>query len=194
MSNWKKIGECGVDSGTIMIVDPCYVLPDKETDKPKYTYDEFLKAYLKGVERSPGESEESFISRKNEAYSKTLSFGDGVISPTQYGDGCYPVYALYEDKKSNRPSALMIDFTGSTCEGCGGIVSDSNELNECENVGSCCTSCGEPTCEGDCTDCECDCGCTKDSEDQHAQCDDCDNGIHWDENKKIYVDYEEDKE
>lgn len=41
--------------------------------------------------------------------------------------------------------------------------------------------------------CHCDCGCTKETDEIQTdqQCDDCDNGIHWDEIKKKYVTYEE---
>ncbi len=40
--------------------------------------------------------------------------------------------------------------------------------------------------------CHCDCGCTKQDDDMSGsplQCDDCDNGTHWDEKKCTYVDY-----
>ncbi len=40
--------------------------------------------------------------------------------------------------------------------------------------------------------CCCDCECQKDTNELEAeQCDDCDNGIHWDKINKVYVDYEE---
>ena len=45
--------------------------------------------------------------------------------------------------------------------------------------------------------CNCDCDCRKEMNgavDPYSsldQCDDCDNGIHWDEIKKIYVNYED---
>jgi hypothetical protein len=42
--------------------------------------------------------------------------------------------------------------------------------------------------------CECDCGCTKQDDTASGdpkQCDDCDNGIHWDGVKGRYVQYED---
>ena len=42
--------------------------------------------------------------------------------------------------------------------------------------------------------CNCDCGCTKRDDDMSGnplQCDDCDNGIHWDEKNHRYVEYGE---
>ena len=38
--------------------------------------------------------------------------------------------------------------------------------------------------------CNCDCDCSKDNDREQSQCDDCDNGIHWDGIKGKYVDYE----
>ena len=45
--------------------------------------------------------------------------------------------------------------------------------------------------------CDCDCECSKEMKDARNpgtslnQCDDCDNGIHWDRIRKIYVNYED---
>lgn len=43
--------------------------------------------------------------------------------------------------------------------------------------------------------CNCDCECSKETNeefvDRDTQCDDCDNGIHWDNIRKKYVNYEE---
>lgn len=41
--------------------------------------------------------------------------------------------------------------------------------------------------------CNCDCDCSKENDRENSQCDDCDNGIHWDEIHKIYVNYEDDE-
>ena len=38
-----KIGECSVDSGQIMIIDPCYVLHQKDHETP--TYEDLLDVY-----------------------------------------------------------------------------------------------------------------------------------------------------
>ena len=39
--------------------------------------------------------------------------------------------------------------------------------------------------------CVCDCGCFKENDRADDQCDDCDNGTHWDGIKHAYVNYEE---
>jgi len=41
--------------------------------------------------------------------------------------------------------------------------------------------------------CNCDCECSKENDREHEQCDDCDNGIHWDGLRKRYVNYEEEE-
>ena len=38
--------------------------------------------------------------------------------------------------------------------------------------------------------CGCDCGCLKENDIEHEQCNDCDNGIHYDEIRKKYLGYE----
>lgn len=85
-TKWIKIGECAVDSGTIMLVDPCYVLPDKEgdvvTDKD-YTYDKFLDDI----------GSDNF----KQILAKGVG-GSGVITSSGFGDGCYPVYAKISDE------------------------------------------------------------------------------------------------
>lgn len=93
MSAWVKIGECGVDSGQIMIVDPCYVLVDDDREeKNGYTYRELLEEWNK-VDWRP----------------LHLNVQDGVVVSSGYGDGLYPVYAKYKD---GRVSAVKIDFIG----------------------------------------------------------------------------------
>lgn len=97
---WVKIGMCGVDSGTLMIVDPCYVLPDKigevATEK-SYTYDKFLDDI------------------GGDQFKQILASGiggTGVISSTGFGDGNYPVYAKIVDEGDfgKRVKELKIKF------------------------------------------------------------------------------------
>jgi len=38
--------------------------------------------------------------------------------------------------------------------------------------------------------CSCDCECKKESDREGEQCDDCDNSIHYDTIRNVYVDYE----
>ena len=69
-----KIGECGVDSGTLMIGDPCYCFDDEDRDA---VFSE-IGTGLFGTAHLP--------------------FGTGVVSSTGNGDGVYAVFvATVED-------------------------------------------------------------------------------------------------
>jgi hypothetical protein len=90
------VGYVPVDSGQIIITDPCYVLPS-EDDAPGITYEQVcnaLKETKAGVFSRPHESTED----------KYL----GVVSRTGMGDGVYPVYV---QMKGERVARLIIDFS-----------------------------------------------------------------------------------
>ena len=85
------IGRIGVDSGQIMICDPCYINSHwsnnefdagapRQKDNFSFSYDGACNATLQeGVARSGGE----------------LGRGLGVASSTAYGDGVYEVYQIW---------------------------------------------------------------------------------------------------
>jgi hypothetical protein len=99
------IGHVAVDSGQIMIADPCYIEagfnnqfdPDTKNqgEQPKYemNYDGCCNATL---------SKRGFGQLGNE-YTEML----GLACGTLYGDGVYPVYA---EMKDGRVKSLTIDF------------------------------------------------------------------------------------
>ena len=112
MHDGQQIGECAVDSGQIMIIDPCYVLPDEEREMeevlnedtgcmeevPKrhtVNYNQLLK--IRGyVPENTSEMKKNFH-----------EYQSGIVCDTLYGDGSYPVYATYE---GSRIRTLTIDF------------------------------------------------------------------------------------
>ena len=71
---FKAKGFCGVDSGMLIIIDPCYILGK---DKKK-TYDDVMKV----VEKSPDK--------------EVIPFEYGVIVHTGLGDGTYDVETIEE--------------------------------------------------------------------------------------------------
>ena len=81
---WKLEGQCGVDSGQMMLVDPCYVLNKKD-------YEAMLKH------------------RNKVGNMNACNFKKGLISNTWAGDGNYHVYS--QKDKDGRVERLMIDFT-----------------------------------------------------------------------------------
>lgn len=78
-TGWKKLGVVGVDSGTLMITDPCYITDDRWTGKDydKELLDEGWK-FFKQVKNSHGV--------------KT-----SVIFSSGFGDGSYKVWGYFEN-------------------------------------------------------------------------------------------------
>lgn len=100
-SDWRKVGEISVDSGQIIIIDPCYL--------SSWKHGEFNVSRYQAEPIS--ESENSY----DEACRVTLNSVCGEIhrdlgfaSSTLYGDGVYNVYARFQ---GNRVAQLTIDFT-----------------------------------------------------------------------------------
>lgn len=91
MENKVLIGHVHVDSGCVMIGDPCYSLPG-QGEKPPVVYQDFLAAMDKA-------------DTKDETHAETNA---AVFSSTKYGDGSYPVYAVFDG--GNRPCRLIIEF------------------------------------------------------------------------------------
>jgi hypothetical protein len=86
----KVIGYCGVDSGQILLIDPCYVWPDDFMvygDATGGNYDAACRITL--GDNGAGE------------------IAGGVVTSTAYGDGSYPVTATYRGK---RIVSITIDF------------------------------------------------------------------------------------
>ncbi len=89
------LGHAAVDSGQLIIVDPCYVQDGLD-------YEAVCKVTLEAPrDRQGGEYLASGIA------------GRGVVTSTGIGDGNYPVYAEVEDLGDwgERVTSVTIDFT-----------------------------------------------------------------------------------
>lgn len=95
LGKWELIGRCGVDSGQLMIVDPCYLddfVNNNSTDEivnGNFCYSGAC-AETVGVEHSGGQL-------RNKIGAEV-----GVVFASGYGDGCYSVYA-----KKNKEGRVM---------------------------------------------------------------------------------------
>jgi hypothetical protein len=92
---WEKIGVVGIDSGNLILGDPCYWLKDADYNKlfpidGEWTYQTRQLKYDKGHD------------------------GKGVITTTGYGDGEYPVYVKYN--KEGRVAEIRVKFMGTYTE------------------------------------------------------------------------------
>ena len=92
----ELVGYIGVDSGQVMIVDPCYLNSYDPQDNAEWDLDKNKGTF----------SYQGFCH-------KTLSDNVGqlnlaVVSSTGYGDGSYPVYA--ETNEDGRIARLVVEF------------------------------------------------------------------------------------
>jgi len=94
-----KIGDCAVDSGQLILIDPCYLKEWKD--------DEFSSKKHKGKYKETGKLSYS------EACAITMNRTAGtinkcaVVTNTGYGDGFYPVYA---NVKNGRVLSITVSF------------------------------------------------------------------------------------
>jgi len=98
------LGQVGVDSGQIVISDPCYI--DSEWKKD-VEYDQGKKG-----EYSYGGACKTCDSKNlgGQLNYKRGHAGAGVALRTGYGDGMYPVYGVYNDE--GRITKVLVDFEG----------------------------------------------------------------------------------
>jgi hypothetical protein len=91
---WKKIGIVGVDSGMLMVCDPCYVEGEWESEefvpgsKVKHSFS-YNACCVKTVDGR----------QFGQLNYKLGHAGVGVVFSSGVGDGVYPVYARVEDVK-----------------------------------------------------------------------------------------------
>jgi hypothetical protein len=97
----KIIGYFGVDSGQVMIGDPCYLgkfkndeYRDKQVGKSNYSYSGACKETM---------SKEQGGTLKNDIGAEMA-----VVASTGFGDGSYPVIAHYENYGENGQDDIRI--------------------------------------------------------------------------------------
>ena len=98
---WIKIGDVGVDSGQLMIVDPCYLSDWEGTEylEEKVVDDSFS---YNGCCRKGGKPSKNFNYENGNP-------GRAVVFNSGYGDGLYEVWARLEDGSIAEIRIVMID-------------------------------------------------------------------------------------
>ena len=86
------LGNVGVDSGQIMISDPCYVKDFNDSE-------DFNPARADDAGNYPYSYNGSCGATLSEAMGGQLGTIHGVVSSTGYGDGCYEVWATIGESK-----------------------------------------------------------------------------------------------
>jgi len=139
---WTLVGECAVDSGQLMVCDPCYIsshwksnefTSSTDEDKNDFSYD---GACVTTIRHTAGQLGNDFGSRYL-----------GVATSTAGGDGVFPVYVRYENGTAME-FRIMLDGARLTKDG------ESAEYSECPD-------CGEDT-----TDWSCECFKDDDKDDE----------------------------
>jgi hypothetical protein len=125
-NGWTLIGRCAVDSGQLMVCDPCYIgnnwkenefTSSTDEEKNDFSYD---GACVTTLRHTAGE----------------LEGGTACVTSTTYGDGRYPVYVRYEN---GSPMELRIMLDGALLSNDGRVVGQ-DECHDCGNEmteGSC---------------------------------------------------------
>lgn len=96
-----KIGEVYVDSGQMMVGDPCYL--SEWTNSDELDFEKRDKEYS-----YEGACQETC----SEEHAGILGGGLSAVCSTGYGDGCYPVYIEYSDEGSwgRRVKSITVVF------------------------------------------------------------------------------------
>lgn len=105
VSDLEYVGSFGVDSGQVIMVDPCYLHNITKFEYGK-TYGWLDGEYGTGDQNSYAEACETTSGEKQAGEMKTIS---AVVSSTGWGDGQYPVYVR---RKHGRIVQIVIDFNG----------------------------------------------------------------------------------
>ena len=82
----ELVGHVSVDSGQVMIVDPCYVLDGEYDEAPKHDVKDHQRCTY-------GHPCEVTLSDKRHGEFMAKGFATAIASSSGYGDGNYPVYA-----------------------------------------------------------------------------------------------------
>lgn len=102
MSGWEVVGEVCVDSGQLLITDPCYLEQWKGHDFTSYSGS--TKEYSPTKEYSYNGACTATLSEKSAG---VLGNGLGAAFSTGYGDGSYTVKVK---RDGGRIMAMMIEF------------------------------------------------------------------------------------
>ena len=121
----KLIGHIGVDSGQMLLCDPCYI--DSMWSKSETPADFRDLSSFEGKFNYLGAAQATLSDKK----AGILDMSSGAVCSTGWGDGLYPVYVTYE---GDRISEMRIVFMGEEeedqdiCEQCNA----SEDYCECE--------------------------------------------------------------
>jgi hypothetical protein len=113
---WVQIGECPVDSGQLLLIDPSY-----------------LEDWKDGASDDDSNYAECCKQTLSKGHGQVL-YGHGLVCGTRFGDGVYPVEAFFGG--DGCIERVVIDFTRSSdvwpCEKEGGRLPSGEEIERTE--------------------------------------------------------------
>lgn len=124
-NGWYEIGQVGVDSGQLILGDPCYFsdwtannFNHKEGRTPtnEFSYDGACS-----------------VTCYDPKMAGELGRGLAVVTSTTYGDGSYKVYIRYED---GVPHEMRVMLNGGSLSHHGEIVEENEDEDECLRCGT----------------------------------------------------------
>jgi hypothetical protein len=113
MSNTEErlIGYVGVDSGQIMITDPCYIDSQWTSHGDNFSHEPDSKGLY------PFDYGGACSATLSDEQAGALRFamgheGAGVVTSAGFGDGSYPVYATFSDEGEwgTRVKSIRVEF------------------------------------------------------------------------------------
>lgn len=125
-NGWYEVGQVGVDSGQLILGDPCYFKQWEDND-------------FKHKEGRTPTNEFSYdgacsVTCYSPNMAGELGRGTAVVTSTTYGDGSYKVYIRYED---GVPHEMRVMLNGGSLTQYGEVVEEHDyEEDECLKCGS----------------------------------------------------------
>lgn len=111
----KQIGVVGVDSGQIMVLDPCYIKKSEFTTEVKYSKRKRRYVNKDGTDFKKKQLTLSYdgaclasLGKDHQLYYDLGHAGAGVCVGSGYGDGLYPVYGDFDE--NGRCIRLTVEF------------------------------------------------------------------------------------
>lgn len=106
LSGWERVGEIGVDAGLCWVGDPCYLLQDTGSGRPK----ELGKDWKAFCDLLWKKEDGTQTAQWNYDHGRP---GLGVTVATGWGDGTYDVYVR---RAEGRVKAVMVVFDEDAAE------------------------------------------------------------------------------
>lgn len=114
-TDWTKVGEVYVDSGTIAVGDPCYVNGRDASSGAKDWNDFLVKTWPLTFGKPRGKVDEAARNAEMNVANVMGKEGVGIVVSSGYGDGRYPVYI--RKNSEGRIMGVMVDFEDAGWDG-----------------------------------------------------------------------------